>query len=179
MTGKEGGILRTVFGVVVLFVLVACTTVVASGPALHERTTPVSTQPLPEHLLSVWPPSNQPVSEMAYSDSSPFVAQRGVGARVSGFVIDQPSLVPSPPIASRVSLLINGTPVANDTLHVEDELGVIEVYDEQDVYLGNVYTGPFGVSWLPPLGKGTHTATLQVESNTGNLLEYSWEFRIK
>lgn len=176
MTAKKDDFLRIIVGGVVLLLLLSCSSAPVGSPASNAAPPPVAENPLPAHILSVWPTRSEPIPAENLIDVPPFSLQRGVGARVSGFTIDQPSLTPPPPIATRVTLLVNGSPVPNDSLRVEDELGVIELYDHAEVYLGKVYTGPFRFSWTPALEQGSHRATLRIQSNTGAILEYSWDF---
>jgi hypothetical protein len=134
---------------------------------------------LPEHLSRVWLPHNSTITQAGYLHNNNLSIERGIGATILGFAIDEPRTEAVTPIAQRVHLELDGQVVSKSTLRVEDGLGVLDIYDEAEGYLGKVYTGSFSVSWTPPLAVGTHSASLTVTSNTGGVFEYTWRFSIK
>jgi hypothetical protein len=138
--------------------------------------------PLPEYLDSVYPAPNHVVSFDDYhANFGEEFAFPGMRVTVSGLYVDQPELkdsVNDPDLPQRVTLFINKQEVPRKSLTPQYGLTIVSLYDENDVYLGDVYTGPFYLSWEYPLEVGRHTALFQVQSNTGSLHEFEWQFEI-
>ena len=155
---------------------------------------PVSywTKPLdaPEYIESVWPPPDSQIWN-AYYELSRYngvagLKQAGINVAFTPTidialmerVPENSGLVPVP-LLERTFLYVDGMRISNDLRTTLDNIaGMLpSVGDDGWKYL--MISSEYSISWRPPLSTGKHTAKFVVETASGEVFEYEWEFRIR
>jgi hypothetical protein len=131
----------------------------------------------PDYIYQVWPVPGGVFSRACYqasfNDYDP--EYRGVGVNLYRRDIDTQFSDGSTPLEPRVKLYIDGSLVPGDS-GIGSEAGEILPLNMKSY--NPPITAQYWMSWAPELGVGEHEAKIEITRDNGEVLEYSWSFKI-
>jgi hypothetical protein len=119
-------------------------------------------QPTPIYIITHHP--NQTFSKKLYDQFLTLKEpSRGINLQLKGNKLGlREENVSAYDIAERATLIVDGIKISNDSLVLGD--GLVEGY------------GPYFLSWAPQLAPGLHEATFRLLNDSGETLEFTWQF---
>ena len=131
----------------------------------------------PEYIYYVWPGPNGIFAQFCYTQSleDDYPVYRGVGVTLFRRFIDTQFSDDTSPLEPRVSLYIDGILLPMDTLRSAVSG---DIQDERNLSYNPPISELYWMSWTPEMNRGNHEARLEVIRDTGEILEYTWEFTI-
>jgi hypothetical protein len=156
--------------------VIATTAVNIATSATNTASPKTAGSPMPEYLSLVWPYPDSSVTLDCYSRSlkSVFPRNRGVGVEISVWEIDA-NFSNWAPMHDRVKIYLDDNALDDSTVTSTE---TDELLDEIGKSYPTSVPGLITMSWAPPLGLGTHKATIKITRDTGEILEFSWKFQI-
>jgi hypothetical protein len=131
----------------------------------------------PEYIYKVWPGADGKFSQACYQESvgGLYPEYRGIGVYLLLRNIDTQFSNDSTPLGLRVMMYIDRSLLSDDTLRESVTGEIVDPYRKSyDPPIPEQYM----MSWTPELGVGKHEAMVEITRDNGEILEYSWSFKI-
>jgi hypothetical protein len=131
----------------------------------------------PEYIYQVWPVPDGKFSQACYQESINQLdtVYRGIGIYLYIRHIDTQFSDDSTPLPIRVKLYVDGLLLPNTSILISVTGEIVDQYRKS-------YNPPIPeqimMSWVPDLGVGKHEARIEITRDNGEVLEYSWSFKV-
>lgn len=178
---------RIGFATVIVFLGLAAYFLIGRATCVDNSVLNLEMVAMPDFVNSVWPLPQSKISSICYfksfNNGLANVQQRGISVEIHpisiiDFETPQQSSYLIPPFKDRVSLYIDDVLISDKSRIVFDNLLGIAIVQNGEEHLIPDLSEKYIFSWTPCLMPGNHVAKIKINTKSGEILEYEWNFLI-